>query len=348
MQQLPEGYEKLTLIEANHRSHVFRGRKNGEPVILKTVSQDNPSARAIERLQHEKEMLQLVASCAQVPHVVASTTVERRPFLTMTDLGANTLRSIIESESLSLTRALDVLIALAEAVGAVHRCGVVHKDLVPNNIIIRPELLAAAGDLAQTENTGEHRVGAPVGIIDFATATQLSRQYASVAPPSRLEGTLTHMAPEQTGRMGIGVDYRSDLYAVGVIAYQLFTGRLPFSASDPLGWCHCHLAEVAAPMREHRPELPDAVDAIVGKLMAKLPEERYQSAAGLVHDLRAVRTALMRDESLADFAVGQRDRAVDFRVPQRIYGRRDEIAALVRAYEDMADSGLARVVLVGG
>ena len=102
------------------------------------------------------------------------------------------------------------------------------------------------------------------------------------APPELIAGTLAYMAPEQTGRMNRSVDARSDLYALGVIFYEMLTGTLPFTAADPMEWVHCHIARQPVPAgRRGSQEIPEPLSAIVMKLLAKTAEERYQTAAGL-------------------------------------------------------------------
>ena len=95
-----------------------------------------------------------------------------------------------------------------------------------------------------------------------------------------IAGTLAYMAPEQTGRMNRSVDSRSDLYALGVTLYQMLTGRLPFTATDPMEWVHCHVARQPVPPDEQVAGIPGPLSAIVMKLLAKTAEERYQTAAG--------------------------------------------------------------------
>ena len=107
----------------------------------------------------------------------------------------------------------------------------------------------------------------------------------STRPARLIEGSLPYVSPEQTGRMNRAIDSRSDLYTLGVTFYQLLTGRLPFEASDAIGWVHCHVARKPPPLEALRPSIPAVLSDIVLKLLAKLPDERYQSASGLAHDL---------------------------------------------------------------
>ena len=93
------------------------------------------------------------------------------------------------------------------------------------------------------------------------------------------------MAPEQTGRMNRSIDSRSDLYSLGVTFYRMLTACLPFRAADPMEWVHCHIARMPVSPAERLPGVPPVLSEIVMKLLAKTAEDRYQTAAGLEHDL---------------------------------------------------------------
>src|SRR5271166_2905503 len=118
---------------------------------------------------------------------------------------------------------LRLAIGIAVAVGKVHQRGLVHKDIKPANILLN-------------RTTGE------VKLTGFGIASRLPRGHQAPDPPETIAGTLAYMAPEQTGRMNRSIDSRSDLYALGITLYQMLTGALPFAASDPMGWVHCHIA----------------------------------------------------------------------------------------------------------
>ena len=109
------------------------------------------------------------------------------------------------------------------------------------------------------------------------------------------------MAPEQTGRMNRSIDSRSELYALGVTLYEMLTGSLPFIASDPMEWVHCHIARLPIPPAERVPNIPGSVSAIVIKLLAKTAEERYQTALGLERDLRRCLDEWERQRRIDDF-----------------------------------------------
>src|SRR6266852_5149355 len=162
---------------------------------------------------------------------------------------------------------LRLAIAVAAALTQVHRRGLVHKDIKPANILVN-------------RTTGE------VKLTGFGIASRLPRERQAAAPPESIAGTLAYMAPEQTGRMNRSVDARSDLYALGVTLYQMLTGSLPFTASDPMEWVHCHIARKPVPPSERLETVPAAVSGLILKLLAKNAEERYQTAVGVECDLR--------------------------------------------------------------
>src|SRR4051812_48735510 len=215
---------------------------------------------------------------------------------------------------------LKLAIRLAGELAALHAGGAIHQDIRPSSI----RFDADPGELAL------------VGPIPGARAAGLS------------EGSLPYIAPEQTGQMNRPIDSRSDLYSLGVVFYQLLAGRLPFEAEDALGWVHCHVARQPRPFEQVRPSLPRPLIDIVGKLLAKLPDHRYQSAQGLHHDLERCLRAWNEHGVLAAFALGERDVSDEFRIPQKLYGRDVESAVLREAFERVAESGTPELVVLSG
>ena len=159
-----------------------------------------------------------------------------------------------------------------------------------------------------------HRVAAP-------------RERQAPEPPEIIAGTLAYMAPEQTGRMNRSIDSRSDLYALGVTFYQMLTGALPFTASDPMEWVHCHIARRPVPPGERVASVPAAVSQIVMKLLAKTAEERYQTAAGLERDLRRCLAEWEASGRIDDFPLGEHD------TPDRLLDPGEAVRAGARGRE---------------
>src|SRR5271166_3964338 len=189
-----------------------------------------------------------------------------RTALLLEDPGGEPLERLIGAP-MDTGRFLRLAIGIASALGKAHQRGLVHKDVKPANILV---------------NCPDGR--AP--LTGFGVASRLPRERQPPEPPEFIAGTLAYMAPEQTGRMNRSIDSRSDLYALGVTFYQMLTGRLPFSAADPMEWVHCHIAGQPVSPAERLPSVPLVASEIVMRLLAKTAEDRYQTAAGVEHDLR--------------------------------------------------------------
>src|SRR5262249_749286 len=152
------------------------------------------------------------------------------------------------------------------------------------------------------------------------------RERQSPDPPEVIAGTLAYMAPEQTGRMNRSVDSRSDLYSLGVTLYEMLTGTLPFTASDPMEWIHCHIARQPVSPTQRVPGLTVSIAAIVMKLLAKNAEDRYQTAAGVESDLRYCLGEWESQHRIDEFFLGRHDTPDRLLIPEKLYGRASESA----------------------
>jgi len=172
---------------------------------------------------------------------------------------------------------------------------------------------------------------------------------AETTPPENLAGTLAYIAPEQTGRMNRSVDARADLYSLGVTLYQLLTGVLPFETVELSEIIHAHLART--PMAPHERvkgrQIPKAVSAIIQKLLAKNPDDRYQTAEGTAFDLERAAGALAETGTVPLFELATRDWENRVRKPSRLFGREQETAALLQALTRVA-GGAVELALVSG
>src|SRR5216117_1563046 len=224
---------------------------------------------------------------------------------------------------------LRLAIGIAAALGKAHQRGLVHKDVKPANILVNPD-------------SGEVR------LTGFGLASRLARERQRPEPPESIAGTLAYMAPEQTGRMNRSIDSRSDLYALGVTLYEMLTGSLPFTATDPMEWVHCHIARQPVPPGERLKGIPGPVSAIVMKLLAKTAEERYQTAAGLERDLRRCLAQWEADRRIDAFPLGQQDSPDRLLIPEKLYGREREIEKLLASFDRVIKGGTPEWVLVAG
>ncbi|HEY9650076.1 MAG TPA: AAA family ATPase [Coleofasciculaceae cyanobacterium] len=178
-----------------------------------------------------------------------------------------------------------------------------------------------------------------VKIIDFGIATQFNRTNPTFKSPHVLEGTLAYLSPEQTGRMNRLLDYRTDFYSLGVTFYQLLTGRLPFETTDSLELVHCHIAKQPVPPHALNATIPSPVSDIVMKLMTKNAEDRYQSAWGIKADLESLAEQFKKTKQIDTIPLARHDVSDQFHIPQKLYGREAEIAALLAAFERVATRG---------
>ncbi len=232
-----------------------------------------------------------------------------------------------EKQRLSPIEVLSIGVQLAEILHYLGEQRVIHKDIKPANILIHPQ-------------------SKQIKLIDFSIASLLPRETQALKSPNGLEGTLAYLAPEQTGRMNRGIDYRADFYTLGVTLFELSTGSLPFQANEPMEWVHCHMAK-QPPLINDLVPMPVEIAAIVHKLMAKSAENRYQSALGLKYDLETCLYQLKDTGSIEPFEMGQRDVSDRFLIPEKLYGRSAEIEALLTAFERAA-VGNAEMMLVAG
>jgi PAS domain S-box-containing protein len=305
-----------------------RGNRRGNdstPVLAVLPAAEQPASAVLDRLAHEYELRdELDAAWAAKP--LEFVREQRQAILLLQDPGGEPLDRLI-GPPMGLDVFLRLAVALSVALGRLHARGLVHKDIKPANVLV-----SAAAD--------------QVWLTGFGIASRLPRERQSPAPPELIEGTLAYMAPEQTGRMNSSIDSRSDLYSLGVTLYQMLTGSLPFTASDPMGWAHCHIANKPIPPGERLKNIPAPVSAIVMKLLAKAAEDRYQTAAGLEHDL--LRCLAEVPGQIDAFPLGERDVPDRLLIPEKLYGREREVSTLLASFDRSINSGALELVLVSG
>jgi signal transduction histidine kinase len=308
---------RVEMLHESDRTRVTRVIFSGRTVIRKEPL--GPEGQ--RRLQHERAFLEQLRGAMGVAQLLDE---PRYPgSITLADAGPESLAQAAKP------LAVDDLIGLAEqlarAVAAMHGRGVMHCDICPANIVRSAR-------------------GAPC-LVDFASATSLAEIRPEFSHHTQIVGTLSYSAPEQTGRTGRPVDHRADLYALGATLYELATGEPPFGSGDALRLIHDHLARVPKPPIDINPAVGQALSAIIMHLLEKEPDDRYQSANGLIHDLVQLRE--LGSSTTPAPRVGARDFPLRLIPPSRLIGRDDEVATLQEAFDD-ALRGECRGVMVGG
>lgn len=227
------------------------------------------------------------------------------------DLDLITLRDYILSKRPGVSECLKIAVAVTDALGDLHKKGAIHMDITPRNILINTE-------------TGEVQITG-----------------------SGCSGSVAYMSPEQTGRLNQAVDYRTDFYSLGVTFYEMLTGVLPFSTEDPLELIYSHIAVRPTPPYDLDNEIPKTVSDIVMKLLSKTPDDRYQSASGLKADLLECLKQLETSGTIQGFTLGLKDISALLQIPQRLYGRQQETAALMGSFSRIS-AGAKELLLVSG
>ena len=234
-------------------------------VLLLAPVSTRPALESLKKMEREYSLRsELHATWAVRP--LALSQYNEQQVLVLENPGGEPLNRLVQGP-MEMRQFLRFAIGLATALSQLHKRELIHKDVKPPNVLVD----SASGQ---------------VWLTGFGIASRLPRERQSPEPPEFIAGTLPYMAPEQTGRMNRSVDSRSDLYALGVTLYEMLTGSLPFTASDPMEWVHCHIARQPAPPDKRLKSVPGSVSAIIMKLLAKTAEERYQTAAGAESDLR--------------------------------------------------------------
>jgi PAS domain S-box-containing protein len=296
-------------------------------VLVVSPAQEHPAPATLDRLAHEyglKDELDRAWAVRPLDLIRES----GRTMLVLEDPGGERLEHLLDGP-METGRFLHLAIGITQVLGELHQSGFIHKDLKPANILL-------------------NRTTDEIRFTGFGLASRLRRERLTIQPPETIAGTLAYMPPEQTGWMNRSLDSRSDLYALGVILYQMLTGSLPFTAADPMEWVHCHIARQPTAPAERVTEIPEVLSAIVMKLLAKTAEDRYQTAGGLVRDLRRCLDEFKDRGLIEAFPLGQRDASDRLTIPEKLYGREREIETLLASFDRIVDGGTPELVLVSG
>jgi PAS domain S-box-containing protein len=323
------GYYSTEKLYESNNSLIYCGyrQENNQPVIFKILKDIYPSPEKIAWFKREYETTKSL-NINGVVEVYSLTHDQNCWVIILEDFGGESLARLLAKQKFNLSDFLAISTQVAEVLDEVHQRRIIHKDINPSNIVLNP-------------TTGQLK------LIDFGISTVLSKENLTLRSPNQLEGTLPYISPEQTGRMNRGIDYRTDFYSLGVTFYELLTGQLPFDTTDSMELVHSHIAKHPIPPHEINPRIPPVISGIVMKLMAKNAEDRYQSAHGLKIDLEECQRQWQQAEQIEFFLLGQQDISDKFQIPQRLYGREEEINILLDGFERVSQ-GTGELMLVTG
>lgn len=326
---LTSGYVILEQLYVGSRTAVYRAMQTAQQqsIVLKVLQSEYPNFKELAQFRNQYTITKNLA----IPGIIQPLSLEpleNSYALVMEDWGGISLEQYAQQQPLEIAEVLSIAIQVSEILHDLHQHRVIHKDIKPANLLIHPD-------------------SKQIKLIDFSIASLLPKETQEIRNPNALEGTLAYCAPEQTGRMNRGIDYRADYYGFGVTLYQLLTGTLPFVSDDPLELVHCHIAKMPILVDQVNPKVPSIVAAIVAKLMAKNAEDRYQTALGIKQDLTECLNQWNATGRIPEFPLGQWDWSDRFIIPEKLYGREAEVQTLLDAVDRVAQ-GSAELMLIAG
>lgn len=324
-----EGYTVKGLLYQGTKSEIYRAvdESNGAAVILKTFRNEYPSLKDINRFYTEYAILKKLKA-NEGPQPIALEKYNNRPVIILSYTEGDNLNDYFETKKSTITQFLTLAIKIVEKLEVIHSQNIIHKDINLSNIL--------------WDEKNEK-----VSIIDFGLATQLTRENQEIVHPDKLEGTIVYISPEQTGRINRSIDYRTDFYSLGITFYKMLTGIFPFTSEDPMELVHSHIAKTPRVPIDINPGIPVEISSIIMKLIAKIPEDRYQSLQGLIFDLKYCKSQMENKGSIQDFSIGKNDISSLFKIPEKLYGREQEIKYLMDIFAGAAGGGKELVLFSG-
>ena len=329
MPEIPIHPEKLKIIYTGNNSTLYFQETSiiGKPVVLKVMNEEFPSLHQIKRFYNEYDFSKEIEQIPGIRKIYEKTKYQNKNALVMEYVPGITVKERF-ADPHDLTEFLKTAIAITRVLAGLHKHHIIHKDICSNNILV-------------------HLPDFTIHIIDLGIASKLDARIQNPGNPRTLEGTLPYLSPEQTGRMNRVVDFRTDLYSLGVTFYEMLTGRLPFVSDDPMALVHAHIATIPTPVHEINPSIPWMVSDIVQKLMQKNAEDRYQSARGLCSDLTRCLRRYEDTGQIESFDLGREDYSDRFLIPQTLYGIETQKAVLMDTFNRAATGSTGCVMVTG-
>ncbi len=306
----------------DYQLHLQTDSDYGRPVVIKSLKTETGD-HAPERLANEYRQtsdLQLVG----VRSARGKMMIDGRSALVLDYVEGKTLEQTHIKKRRSLMQNLEMAIAIAMVLEKMHSRHLIHRNLATSHILVSSPSLA-------------------VTLIGFGNSSLEGAPDQQETDISQC--MLDYISPEQTGRTNLSVDHRADLYSFGALLYELFTGKPPFEAKGSAELVYAHLAQNPRPPHELNAQLPKVVSDMVVRLLAKKPNERYQSAFGIKSDLEAAVKQLQQTGRIGDMELAKNDYSSLFHLPDHLYGRETELELMRSAIRD-ADTG--GVILVSG
>ncbi len=322
-------YNFLERISLHDHTFIYRAErcKDHQKVLLKIVENAGDKTEQAARIAHEYAIASSF-SCKGIARFLTLESYQSLQVAVIEDIEGISLEKYLKEHKLTLVQALQIAISITEILEHFYQKGIVHQGLCPAHMLINPHTLEAY-------------------LIDLSIASRVSAQKGVIEKPGFLKGSLTYIAPEQTGRIKGDIDIRSDLYSLGIILYEMVLGEVPFDAKEALTLVHLHIAKTTIPPHLSNPHIPGILSAIILKLLSKNAEDRYQSPFGLKKDLQACLSQWNSIKRMELSMLGQYDFSGRLQAPRKLYGREKETAQLQQAFSRVK-AGTLEIVLIEG
>ncbi len=322
--------DHANVIHYGLESLIIKTGTNGlsKPSCIKVLKEEFPSRETLAQLENEFEICS-TTKCSCVRKVFKKEQREDHDAIVMEYIDGKDLNKLLAGEKLNLTRQLQLATDITFALSSLHKENIFHRCIHPSNILIEQST---------------HKVF----FIDFGLASKgnVFDEGLTSGHDTDVE-VLKYTAPEQTGRINRTIDYRADLYSLGIVLYRLFSGELPFESADGLELIYAHIAKTPVRPDVINKELPKVIGDIIMKLLSKNAEDRYQSASGIKYDLDNCIALHTGNKKIENFAIAKFDFSGKLNFSNKLFGREKQIDYLNNLFEGCS-KGEKKILLVTG
>ncbi|MEM1002810.1 MAG: serine/threonine-protein kinase, partial [Bacteroidota bacterium] len=331
MKKLGNYYLKSLLYKENQHFYYDAAFEKGDgKYVIKCREKDDQSYDDVAQLEHEYSLLtKLNKKFEHFLKVFEFVDTEEYSGIVFENENLITLWDTYDKNNVILKKFFPLAISLVHAVNEIHSLNIIHKNLHPGCIFYSP-----------AENK--------VKVGDFSISTKLKRTMVPITPPNQIQGSFEYIAPEQTGRMNRPLTLRTDLYSLGIIFYEMLTGSVPYKSDEPMNVIFAHIANDPIPPHKINDSIPVVLSDIIMKLISKMSEDRYKSAIGLKNDLEEAWSQYQKKKNISTFPIGERDTPTQLELPQKLYGRDEEIRLLGISFNRLLKTSEAGLIVVKG
>lgn len=332
---ITRSYTDLQLLKETGNYHILRGSKitNGQKTIIKVLKHQTPTARQIAAFKNECTILLYRADKLGIEITTVNSAGQRAIFYP--DAGGSTLsehlrKTYVGNDKIEIKEGLSIALEIAKEVQINHSIGILHKDIKPSNVIYDAK-------------TGR------VQLIDYSIASLATKEILS--RDDTTVGTLGYMSPEQLGSIHKAIGPGSDQYSLGVTLYELFTNTLPYRCNDIMELRRLQMTTDPESPKAFNTALPDTLCEVIEKTISKDPSDRFRSISGVVAVIEKMLKSLTKQGNIKDVNIGAYNVSSELSIPDKLYGRNEEIRILDDLSEEVyvgREASLVRIKGVSG